>query len=76
MQSITAIVRNGRVELAEPVDWPDGAQVDVRLVNGRGGEEASSAESYRDFVFRLAGSFGTEPFERPPQGDFEEREPW
>jgi hypothetical protein len=28
-----------------------------------------------DFFSRIASEFGSEPFERPPQGDFEKREP-
>jgi hypothetical protein len=33
-------------------------------------------ESHREFIERMAGSFGDEPFERPPQGEFEKREEW
>jgi len=29
MESMTATFRNGRLELAEPVSWPDGTQVKV-----------------------------------------------
>ena len=29
-----------------------------------------------DFFKRIASEFGGEPFERPPQGDFEQREGW
>ncbi|NLX95316.1 MAG: hypothetical protein GXY83_03995 [Rhodopirellula sp.] len=29
MQRATAIIRHGRVELTEPVDWPDGTAVEV-----------------------------------------------
>jgi hypothetical protein len=29
-----------------------------------------------DFFTRIAGKFGSEPFERPPQGEFEKREAW
>lgn len=29
MQRTTAIIRDGRVELNEPVDWPDGTEVEV-----------------------------------------------
>ena len=29
-----------------------------------------------DFFSRIAGEFGSEPFERPPQGEFEKREGW
>ena len=33
-------------------------------------------ESHREFIQRIAGSFGDEPFERPPQGEYEKREEW
>jgi len=29
-----------------------------------------------DFFTRIATEFGSEPFERPPQGEFEKREAW
>lgn len=29
-----------------------------------------------DFFTRIAGEFGGEPLERPPQGEFEKREGW
>jgi hypothetical protein len=29
-----------------------------------------------DFFSRIALEFGSEPFERPPQGEFEKREEW
>jgi len=29
-----------------------------------------------DFFTRIAGEFGSEPFERPPQGEFEKRQAW
>lgn len=29
-----------------------------------------------DFFSRIAGEFGSEPFERPPQGEPEKREAW
>lgn len=33
-------------------------------------------ESHREFIQRIRGSFGDEPFERPAQGEFEKREDW
>ena len=36
----------------------------------------AAQESHREFIQRMAGSFGDEPFERPPQGEFEKREDW
>ena len=29
-----------------------------------------------DFFARIAREFGSEPFDRPPQGEFEQREAW
>jgi len=37
---------------------------------------STSKESHREFIQRIAGSFGDEPFERPPQGEYEKREDW
>lgn len=37
---------------------------------------STAKESHREFVRRLAGSFGSEPFERPVQGGYEQREEW
>jgi len=37
---------------------------------------STAKESHREFIQRIAGSFGDEPFERPPQGEFEKREEW
>ena len=34
MGSVTATFRNGRLELAEPVDWPDGTEVEVPPIIG------------------------------------------
>ena len=39
-------------------------------------QQGAPAESHREFIQRVRGSFGDEPFERPPQGEFEKREDW
>ena len=33
MGSITAVFRNGQIELIEPVDWPDGTRVAVTPID-------------------------------------------
>jgi hypothetical protein len=77
---VTATIRNGRVELAEPVDWPDGTQVEVHAVaapvNGqhRVGSPMTSWPS--GFFDQLRQEWGDEPFDRPPQGESEAREDW
>lgn len=55
MAAVLATYRSGKGELSEPVAWPEGTQVEVVLVQP---VAASQAESYRDFILRLAGSFG------------------
>ena len=80
MQSATATIRNGRVELMEPVDWPDGTQVEVTPLNVLGrrrNELKPPMTQWPDGFFdRLREQWGEEPFERPPQGQFEVREDW
>ncbi len=79
MQALTGVVRNGRLELNEPINWPEGTAVEVTVQarSGNGGTPATEDRtSYRDFILSIAGSFGSEPFERPPQGEFEKREEW
>ncbi len=80
MVGVLATFRDGRVELSAPVGWPDGTELEVVPIASKGYApatvESSPVESYREFIERLAGSFGDEPFERPPQGDDEKREAW
>jgi hypothetical protein len=40
METVTATFRNGRVELSQPVDWPEGTQVRVTPL-GAAGERVS-----------------------------------
>ena len=80
MVGVLATYRHGTVELSAPVEWPDGMQLEVVPIQTGTASQASGnsqkTESYREFIERLAGSFGDEPFERPPQGEFEQREEW
>ena len=43
-------------------------------------QNGSSAQTHNrlppDFFSRITEEFGPEPFERPPQGDFEQRKTW
>ena len=47
-----------------------------RVLAGATSGATPRKETHREFIQRMAGSFGNEPFERPPQGDFEKREDW
>ena len=80
MVGVLATFRSGRVELSTPVGWPDGTQLEVVPIQPGSHfptmTEIRRDESYREFIERLAGSFGDEPFERPPQGEDEKREAW
>lgn len=80
MHGVIAIFRNGRLELAQPVNWPEGTQVEVTPLAAPASSPRSSStpltqwpEGYLD---RLHADWGGEPFERPPQGESEVREPW
>jgi len=77
MESVTATFRNGRVELTESVDWPDGIRLEVSPLN----DSAKTAQGPmtrwpEGFFDQLREQWGDEPFERPPQGEFEVREDW
>ncbi len=80
MVGVLATFRDGRVELSTPVGWADGTELEVvPLATPRDRPapvDDGQVESYREFIERLAGSFGDEPFERPPQGDNENRGAW
>ena len=80
MQSVTATFRNGRVELAAPVDWPNGTPLEVRpLCPGSFDADQVTPPITRwleGFLDRLREDWGAEPFERPPQGELEGREQW
>lgn len=80
MAGVLATFRSGRVELSTPVCWSEGTQLEVvPMTDGvsvSSMPETPPVESYREFIERMAGSFGDEPFERPPQGEDEKREVW
>ena len=80
MHGVTGTFRNGRVELGESVDWPDGTQLEVVPVGAANSQdpndEPSLFEWSEGFFDRLCEQWGEEPFERPPQGEFEVREDW
>ncbi|HUG71085.1 MAG TPA: hypothetical protein VMM76_25270 [Pirellulaceae bacterium] len=80
MQSATATFRNGRVELTESVDWPDGTRVEVTPLGApdrRRLDVPPPMTRWPDGFFDgLRAQWGEEPFDRPPQGEFEVREDW
>jgi hypothetical protein len=80
MQSATATFRNGRVELTESVDWPDGTVVEVTPLatpdSPRRAGKPPMTQWPAGFFDRLREQWGDDPFDRPPQGEFEVREDW
>lgn len=80
MQSVTATFRNGRVELPESVDWPDGTRVEVRPIappdQERHRGRPPMTQWPAEFFDQLREQWGDEAFERPPQGQTEVREDW
>jgi hypothetical protein len=62
MQRATAIIRHGRVELIEPVDWPDGTPVQVLLL-----QSAQNPVSW--LSARRRPIPGSRTQRRPPRGD-------
>ena len=80
MQNATATFHNGRLELAEPVDWPEGTRVEVcpiaEPVNGQLPDKPPITEWPPNFFDQLRRQWGDEPFDRPPQGESEVREDW
>lgn len=45
MQSIKAVVRNGRIETTAPIDWPEGTEVMVSLPQSEVSEEQDGIDS-------------------------------
>jgi hypothetical protein len=72
MHAVQATFRNGRLELMQPVDWPDGTRAEVIPLPAT--TPTSRLETDRiatwppNYFEHTAGSLAGEVFERPPQG--------
>ncbi|QDU58085.1 hypothetical protein Pan181_43110 [Aeoliella mucimassa] len=76
-ESITATYQAGRIELSAAVDWPDGTQVEVRPVAQSSPTTPSNTNVWpKGFFDQLRSEWGEEPFDRPAQGELEQREDW
>ena len=83
MQSVMATFHDGRLELSGPVDWPDGItvqvtpfeKIDAPALNTPASRSAMTQWPV-GFFDGIRADWGDEPFERPPQGEFELREDW
>lgn len=72
MNAVIGTIKDRRLELAVPADWPDGMEVEVfpRTVSAF----QTDRESWLGFLEKTGGSIADPTFERPPQGEVEERE--
>jgi hypothetical protein len=48
----------------------------IHRVDSQNGGSVGSTRLSADFFTRISREFGSEPFERPPQGETERREAW
>ena len=78
MQAVAGTFRNGRVELTEVVDWPEGTRLEVVPQSVLDNPQATTPMTAwpTGFFDRLREKWGDQPFERPPQGELERREEW
>jgi hypothetical protein len=69
MTTLTAIVRNGQLELPEPLNLPDGTRVEVRLLesNGTGPSDEEGPMTPEEIARTLAAMQKIEPFEMTPE---------
>ncbi len=76
MQTVTAVIRNGRLELDHPIAWPDGTKVEIRPTAASiAVVQPSTSRTIWPvgFLDEVRNCWGNEPFERPPQSDFANR---
>ena len=79
MNSANATFRNGRIELSEHVDWPEGTAVEVRPLDQKtanGSLSAGDSDWPNNYFESTAGTLAGERFERPDQGELPERDAW
>ena len=80
MHSVQATFRNGRLELMQSVDWPDGTRAEVTplpiTMPPPADARAPHATWPPGYFEQTAGVLVGEDFERPLQGDLPVRENW
>jgi hypothetical protein len=68
MNAIRSVVKNGRVEVDAPPDWPDGAPVRVELgLNGKSEEDDEGPETSEEIQAWLHWYHGLEPIVMTPE---------
>jgi hypothetical protein len=72
MHAVQATFRNGRLELMQPVDWPDGTRAEVIPLPATTPTSLPEADPLTtwplNYFEHTAGALAGEMFERPPQG--------
>jgi hypothetical protein len=78
MDTVQATFRNGRLELMQPVDWPEGTRANViPLTATPSAAEGDPLGAWpSDYFENTAGALVGEEFERPAQGIPTERDAW
>lgn len=72
MTTMKATIKDRRLELDAPADWPDGTEVEIYAVVQK---IPTDREAWLRFIEKTAGSITDPTFIRHPQGEFEERDP-
>jgi hypothetical protein len=66
--------KDGLLKLEVPLEWSD-VDLEVLLVVQPLPADRGDREEWLAFIERTAGSLAEDPIERPPQGEYEVREP-
>lgn len=76
MHPVQATFRNGRIELMQPVDWPDGTRAEVIPLPHAASVDAAVFPTAwpRGYFEETAGALAGEVFERPSPGSVPLRE--
>ena len=76
MTTIKATIKDRRLELDVPSDWPDGIEVEIHpLESNANGALPMDREAWLRFIAEVGGSITDPTFMRHPEGRVEERDP-
>lgn len=78
MDAVPGTFRNGKIELLQPVDWPDGTRAEViPLPQVTSAESTESPYAWpKGYFEHTSGALADDFFERPDQGSLPQREDW
>lgn len=77
MISVKATIKDRRLVIDAPADWPDGTEVEIHPTakDARAQPMPSNRDEWLRFIEKTAGSIPDPTFVRHPQGEVEERDP-